>query len=89
MRDHDTIAIFGRSNGMTPYADVSGTSGIVAYEPTHDGIIIRFVGGARYEYNAQKPGPAAVRRMKALAEQGRGLATYIARFVRENYFRKL
>jgi hypothetical protein len=74
---------------MTPYADVSGTSGIVAYEATPDAIIIRFVGGARYEYNEQKPGPAAVARMKALAANGRGLATYISRFVRESYFRKL
>ena len=74
---------------MKPYADVSGTSGIVAYEATPGSIIIRFTGGARYEYNAQKPGPAAVRRMKALAERGRGLATYISRFVRDSYFRKL
>ncbi len=74
---------------MIPYADASGKSGIVAYQTTRTSIIIRFVGGARYEYNDQKPGPAAVSRMKAFAEQGRGLAAYVSRFVRDNYFRKL
>ena len=42
-----------------------------------------------YEYNDSRPGRDHVEAMKRLAEEGRGLATYINRHVRENYSRKL
>jgi len=74
---------------MRRYANSSGNSGVVAYATSSDGILVRFAGGDIYEYTAQKPGAAIVARMKALATHGKGLSTYIAQEVRENYFRKL
>lgn len=74
---------------MKRYADRSGESGIAAYEPGAGFIVIRFKHGGTYRYDGKKPGRRQVAAMKKLAENGEGLATYINRFVRENYGEKL
>lgn len=72
-----------------PYANRSGNSGITFYEIGPSFIRIWFKDGEGYEYDNVKPGPDHVEAMKQLAEQGQGLATYINRYVRENYARKV
>ena len=74
---------------MKRYANASGHSGVSAYAVTPDSIIVRFADGRLYEYNDERPGRAAVIRMKFLAARGRGLSTFISRNVRENFARKL
>lgn len=71
------------------YKDLSGNSGVRAYEIGGDFIRVWFVDGEGYEYDARKPGARHVREMKRLAAAGRGLATYINQHVRENFARKL
>jgi hypothetical protein len=71
------------------YKDLSGNSGVLAYEPRHRFIRIWFVGGDGYEYDETKPGKRDVDAMKRLAQAGRGLATYINRHVRNNFAQKL
>jgi hypothetical protein len=71
------------------YQNLSGGSGVEAYEAGDDFIRIWFSDGEGYEYNGLKPGPAAVAEMKRLARQGRGRATFINRHVRKNYSSKL
>ncbi len=74
---------------MPRYANLSGDSGVVAYETDADSITLTFVNGDRYLYSATRPGRATVERMKTLAKSGRGLSTFVSQQVREAYDRKL
>ncbi|HKE48367.1 MAG TPA: hypothetical protein VKB52_09905 [Rhodanobacteraceae bacterium] len=73
---------------MKPYGNKSGGSGILAYEVEPEAIVIRFANGT-YRYTYEKPGQFEVEKMKRLAESGKGLASYISRFVGERYADKL
>ena len=74
---------------MQRYANRSGDSGVVAYELGPRRIAVEFVDGSVYLYDARRPGAAAVAEMQRLAGAGLGLSSYISRFVRTNYARKL
>jgi hypothetical protein len=73
---------------MRPYGRPDQDQGVVAYDLGADFIRIEFVDGSIYRYDASRPGVEHVDRMKALAEAGRGLTTYINQHVRENYARR-
>ncbi len=64
---------------MTPYANLDGDSGVVAYEISPDGIILEFRKGGRYRYAAADIGTEALATMIELAEAGRGLSTYVTK----------
>lgn len=74
---------------MDRYSDSSGRSGVMAYELLPDGIKVQFSGGPTYLYTYASAGQAAVEQMKEAAQAGRGLATYISRFVRGRYAARL
>ena len=74
---------------MTRYRNRSGNSGVVAYALGKDSITLEFGEGAIYEYTADSAGRTNIERMKALAADGRGLAAFVARNVRERFARKL
>ena len=74
---------------MPRYKNLSGHSGVAAYETTTDSITLTFVDGGRYLYTSVSVGRAALDRMVALAKAGRGLSTFVSQHVRENYERKL
>lgn len=74
---------------MRRYANLSGDSGVVAYECGHGWITVEFRDGAAYLYNANEPGPAAVAEMQRLAKAGEGLSTYVSRVVKGRYAKKL
>lgn len=74
---------------MKPYRNRSGKSGVAAYESGEGFIRVRFVHDGTYEYTDTRPGRLHVSNMQKLAEAGIGLSTYISRFVRERYARKL
>jgi hypothetical protein len=69
---------------MVPYKNLSGNSGIIAYETGKTYIRVRFRDGT-YTYNYSSPGRKTVEVLKLLATKGKGLSTYISRFVRDNY----
>ena len=72
---------------MQRYRNLSGESGVVAYAYGDDWIEVE-VGGRRfrgYRYTARSAGRERVERLKALAEAGRGLASYISREVKGGY----
>lgn len=73
---------------MPRYANLGGDSGVRSYELGTDSITVQFGDGSIYEYNAIRPGAAQVNEMKALAEAGHGLNSFINRRVRKNYYRK-
>ena len=63
------------------YANRSGHSGVAAYAARGDGILVEFSDGKLYFYSLAVPGRHHVERMKALAEAGAGLSSYISRQV--------
>ena len=74
---------------MKRYANRSGDSGVQAYRTTADAIFVKFVNrDAPYEYSSKgRAGPQRVARMKALAEAGQGLSTFISRHAHDLYER--
>jgi hypothetical protein len=74
---------------MPRYRNLTGRSGVRAYETAPDAITLTFADGTRYVYTHARPGRAAVEHMKALAQAGEGLSTFVARHVPEAYARKL
>jgi hypothetical protein len=74
---------------MTTYRNLSGTSGVVAYEIRDEAIVVQFRQRGKYLYNYDIPGREEVEEMKRLAAEGSGLATYINKNVRKRYANKL
>jgi hypothetical protein len=70
---------------MQRYGNLSGNSGVVAYEISPRSIKLKFQDGRTYVYSYDRPGPEHVEAMKVLARSGRGLSTYVARHVRDDY----
>ncbi len=74
---------------MERYKNLSGNSGVAAYEIATDSITVEFKDGHVYLYTYQSAGSENIERMKELAIAGRGLNTYISRHVRKRYASKL
>jgi len=65
---------------MQPYKNLSGKSGIVAFEIADDCVKILFRDNPRiYVYSTNKIPLRKIERMKRLAVAGRGLAAFISR----------
>ena len=73
---------------MTRYKNLGNNSNVYSYETGSDYIKVKFNGGATYLYNYLKTGKLSVEKMKELARLGRGLNSYINRFVRKLYAEK-
>ncbi|KYG60985.1 hypothetical protein AZI86_18920 [Bdellovibrio bacteriovorus] len=74
---------------MKPYKNISGKSGVIAYEIRERSIVVVFVGGDSYLYDYVRTGKREVEKMKELALQGWGLATYISMHVKDRYAQKI
>jgi hypothetical protein len=74
---------------MTPYGNTTGNSGVVAFEIFGEAIVVEFRHGGKYLYNYHTTGRDHVEEMKRLAREGRGLATYINKNVRNRFARKI
>ncbi len=74
---------------MKRYKNIQGSSGVSGYETGDDRITIAFQPGHVYVYTYASAGKRMVEHMKALAEKGKGLSTYISRKVRDKYERKI
>jgi hypothetical protein len=73
---------------MKRYANVSGESGVIAYDERPGLIVVQFQGGEKYEYTARSAGASVVADMQRLARAGRGLSTFIAKH-RPGFARRL
>lgn len=74
---------------MLRYGNLSGQSNVTQYELQPDGISVCFGDGSCYLYTNARPGPVHVAQMQRLAQLGRGLNSYISRFVKRAYTRRL
>ena len=72
---------------MKNYANVSNSSGVVAYEYGRDWISVLFRGRVIYTYSYRSAGKQHVDSMKKLADSGKGLSTYISQHVKDLYER--
>jgi len=70
---------------MEPYRNLSGVSGVYAYQIGSDHIHVRFSTGATYRYSYARAGSYHVEQMKLLAQRGSGLNSYINRYVKYSY----
>jgi hypothetical protein len=74
---------------MKYYKNLNQDSGVVAYEIGRKNIKVQFRDGSIYNYTYESAGKEQVEQMKKLAVEGRGLATYINKQVRERYALKI
>ena len=74
---------------MERYKNLGGDSGVTSYEIGHESITVQFNDGAAYLYTSQSAGAANIAEMQRLAGLGQGLNSFIRRFVRKGYARKL
>lgn len=74
---------------MHRYRNISGESGVVAYDIGKDAITIEFTGGERYLYTERSAGAENIAKMQELAREGRGLSTFVSQHIRTRYARKL
>lgn len=74
---------------MQPYADINGDSGVAAYEIGEDFINVQFKGsGMTYSYTNASAGAYIVGQMKALAQAGDGLNSFIMKHARNSFASK-
>jgi hypothetical protein len=74
---------------MENYKNLSGTSGVAAFEQGVDFIKVQFSDGAVYQYTHASAGEGSVTQMKALAVRGLGLNSFINTTVKYRYAAKL
>jgi hypothetical protein len=71
---------------MERYRNLSGKSGVVAYETGEGYIKIQYVSDPLpYLYTDESAGPEHVAQMQKLANAGRGLGTYVSQHVKWRY----
>ena len=70
---------------MHRYANLSGNSGVVAYQLGADSITVKFAEDASYLYTYKSAGADNIEHMKQLAVRGQGLSAFISTTVRNNY----
>lgn len=74
---------------MTEYKNLSGDSGVAAYELAEHSIQVEFQGGDVYLYTRDSVGEENLVRMKKLADAGKGLSTFISQHVRGKFAEKI
>ncbi|WP_428660990.1 hypothetical protein [Runella sp.] len=70
---------------MERYQNLSGESGIYAYEIDDKSIKVQFKDGTFYLYTYESAGESNIEKMKELAKAGRGLNGFVMDFVKNKY----
>jgi hypothetical protein len=74
---------------MERYKNLSGTSGVAAYEISQGSLTVQFRDGSTYLYTDQSAGAGNIQSMQQLAVGGSGLSSFIGRVVKKGYASKL
>jgi hypothetical protein len=74
---------------MEKYGNVDRASGVKAYEIGHHSITLEFSDGDVYVYTYQSAGKEVVEEMIKLAQEGKGLNSFISKRVRAAYAEKI
>jgi hypothetical protein len=70
------------------HRNLSGESGVVAYDIRPRSISVAFLDGRRYVYTYRSAGQERVEQMKNLARDGRGLSGFIAQNARDLFSKR-
>jgi len=70
---------------MEDYLNLGGGSGISRYELNKTSISVEFSSGKIYSYSYNIAGEIHVENMKQLAQNGKGLNSYIMKNVKDKY----
>jgi hypothetical protein len=70
------------------YKNLSGDSGVVAYEIGKGSITVLFNNGWHYLYTSKSAGAANIKQMQRLATAGHGLSTFISQVTHNRFERK-
>lgn len=73
---------------MEPYTNLSRQSGVSAFQIGTDNLQVQFKDGSTYVYDYSSAGSKNVEQMKTLARNGRGLNSFINKYVKDRYSRK-
>ena len=73
---------------MQRYMNLSGNSGVLAFEVAPGEITVQFDRSGFYLYTDASAGAANIVQMHRLAQAGRGLGTFIKQAVNKSYARK-
>jgi hypothetical protein len=73
---------------MERYMNLSGNSGVIAFEIAPGEITVQFERSGYYLYTDVSAGPSNILKMHSLARAGRGLGTFINQVVKHGYARK-
>jgi hypothetical protein len=84
---HAGTTVISCKPSVQRYRNLSGDSGVTAYEIGVDYIVVQFRGGRSYRYSHAGAGQCHVERMQELAVAGHGLSTYISQHVHDRYDR--
>jgi len=74
---------------MEKYKNLGGNSSVATYEIAKDSMKIGFTSHSVYLYTNQSAGSENIRKMKTLAEAGKGLSTFIDKNVKKRFSRKV
>ncbi len=74
---------------MQKYQNLSGKSSIESYELGNNRIIVQYKNGSAFLFNQSYSGTLDLNIMKDLAQTGKGLSTFIQRFVGNGYWSQL
>lgn len=70
---------------LTKYANLGGNSGVDKTKSERGKLTVKFKDGSRYVYTRTSAGAYSLKRMRALAQRGRGLNAYINTSVGTGY----
>ena len=70
---------------MKKYKDITGNSGVTAYEIGEKSISVEFNHDSIYLYSYTSAGKTNIEKMKRLAVKGKGLSTYISQYVKDKF----
>lgn len=62
---------------MERYKNIAGDSPVAGFEIGADFIVVQFKTGMKYRYSYAATGHFEVEKLKSLASEGKGLATYL------------
>jgi hypothetical protein len=75
----EECAKIGRElQAMERYRNLSGDSGVAAYEIRRGEIVVAFFNDGKYRYTKASAGASHIANMQRLARAGQGLSTYIS-----------
>lgn len=70
---------------MKAYGNLQGNSGVIAYETGKGYIKVCFSGFRIYTYTDASTGEKNIKKMHALAHAGKGLSTFISRYIKDKF----